>query len=514
MPQMSAMAAAGPISDAFDHVIDFARRKPGTVLAYVLGLHLVLWTVVPILVCPNLQLDLVEDLALGREWQLGYWKHPPLPWLAADALYRLTGSIYSVYLLGPLASVLCLYFVWRLASEVTEPLPALAAVLVLEAVHFYNFSAVKFAHDQMQLPFWALTGWMVYRAISRGRMLDWILSGAFLALAFWSKYAAFALAASIGLFLLADPQARKMWRTPGPYAMAVAFLAVLAPNLWWLATHDFMPFRYVDGRAQVAAHWYEYLSFPLRWSLSQALYILPAMVLLALLYGWRWPRGQELSWSFAQRYAAVLALGPFLVTTIVSTALGRLPVAMWGYPLWSFAPLALVLVYPPVLERRGLRLFAAGFAIVFALLPVAYAADETLEPIFFNRHKATHFPGRQLAALVTARWHNLTGQPLRYVGGAPLPGGAGEFPANNVAVYSPDRPHVLVHGDLTISPWVEPADFDRRGGVLVWEAAAMPDELKARFPQAIAQPPIVLAPLTVVPRPPVTVQFAIVPPRP
>ena len=30
----------------------------------------------------NLQLDLVEDLALGREWQLGYWKHPPLPWWA------------------------------------------------------------------------------------------------------------------------------------------------------------------------------------------------------------------------------------------------------------------------------------------------------------------------------------------------------------------------------------------------------------------------------------------------
>ena len=38
----------------------------------------------PILVCANLQLDLAEDLALGKEWQLGYWKHPPLPWWLAD----------------------------------------------------------------------------------------------------------------------------------------------------------------------------------------------------------------------------------------------------------------------------------------------------------------------------------------------------------------------------------------------------------------------------------------------
>jgi hypothetical protein len=47
------------------------------VLAPVLGLPLFVDDH-PILICPNLQLDLVDDLALGKEWQLGYWKHPPL----------------------------------------------------------------------------------------------------------------------------------------------------------------------------------------------------------------------------------------------------------------------------------------------------------------------------------------------------------------------------------------------------------------------------------------------------
>src|SRR6476659_3926838 len=95
-----------------DRALDFARRRPGTVLAWVFGLHLLVWTILPILVCDNLQLDLAEDLALGKEWQLGYWKHPPLPWLIADLLYRATGSINSVYVLGPLSAAFCFYGVF------------------------------------------------------------------------------------------------------------------------------------------------------------------------------------------------------------------------------------------------------------------------------------------------------------------------------------------------------------------------------------------------------------------
>ena len=228
-------------------LVDFSVRKPRNALFGVLASHLVVWTVLPILVCPNLQLDLVEDLALGKEWQLGYWKHPPLPWWTADLAYRLVGRIDAVYVLGPLAVGVCLYALWLLGREVAGDLEALVAVLALEGIHYYNFSAVKFAHDQMQLPFWALTALFFYRALTRARALDWLLAGAFLALAFWSKYAAFALAATLGLFLLFDPTARRAWRTPGPWLMALAFALVIAPHFWWLVDTSFMQI----GRAHV-----------------------------------------------------------------------------------------------------------------------------------------------------------------------------------------------------------------------------------------------------------------------
>src|SRR5262245_15643625 len=331
------VATAAP-EGFLDRLVALARRRPGTVLMSLLALHLVVWTILPIVTCPNLQLDLAEDLALGKEWQLGYWKHPPLPWWIADLSYRLTGTVDALYLLGPLAAVICFYAVFKLAREVTDELTALIAVLALEGMHYYNFSAVKFAHDQVQLPFWAFTGLFFYRALQRGRLTDWALAGAFLAGAFWSKYAAFALAAALGLFLLIDPVARRSWRTGGPYVMAAAFAIVIAPNAWWLVHDGFLPFQYVDERAPTAAHWFQPFTFPLQWSSGQLLALLPMLALLLLL--WRhWeerpaPAADEVS-AFNRRYVAMLALGPFLITTLVAALLGRLAIAMWGYPLWS-----------------------------------------------------------------------------------------------------------------------------------------------------------------------------------
>jgi hypothetical protein len=339
-----------------------------------------------------------------------------------------------------------------------------------------------------------------------------------LAGAFWSKYTAFALAATLGLVLLAEPMARRAWRTPGPYLMAIAFAIVIAPNVWWLVEHDFMPFYYVDSRAQLPVHWYDYAVHPLQWVGSQILFLLPTIELLVLLYGRsmrRQPAADEVS-AFNRRIITALALGPFLVTTLVATVLGRLAIAMWGYPLWSFAPLAALMWAGPVTEARRLRWFAAGFIAVFAGFPVIYAVVEPLEPLVRDRPKATQFPGRLLADTMTRVWRERTGNPLVYVGGAEVGTAPGEFAANNVAVYSPDRPHVVVHGDPKLSPWIDVDDLDRRGALLVWAApsAALPPNLRAAYPRAELQPPLVLPRQTLVQRSPVIIYYALVPPRP
>ncbi|HEY6254361.1 MAG TPA: glycosyltransferase family 39 protein [Xanthobacteraceae bacterium] len=483
-------------------------------LAWVLGMHLVVWSVLPLLVCYNLQLDLIEGLALGKEWQLGYWKHPPLPWWIDDLAFRAAGDPRVVYVLGPAACVIALYAVWRLGRAVVGEQSALIAVLALEGLHFLNFTAVKFNHDVLQLPLWALTGLFVFRAIDKGRAADWIWSGVWLALAFWTKYSAVALGAPIGLFLLFDPFARRTWRTSGPYLLAGAFLLVIAPHLWWLVEHGFIPLDYAAARARVAIHWYEYLEFPLRWTASQLVFLAPTLALLAvvLLGAARSEAPRDPRAAFMRNYVTVLALGPFLLITLGAGLLGRLVVAMWGYPLWLFAPLAAVSWFGPVLAPQRARLFARACIVVLLAMPAAYVADEVLEPFLRDRPKATQFPGKLLAETLTSRWHALTGTPLIYVvqfGSS----GAGEFATNNVAVYSSDRPHVVAYGKLDLSPWIDPADFDRRGGVMVWEGP-VPSDLLSQFPHAELQPPLILPRQTLYPRPPLVINYAWLRPQP
>jgi len=191
---------------------------------------------------------------------------------------------------------------------------------------------------------------------------------------------------------------------------------------------------------------------------------------------------------------------------------------MWGYPLWTFLPLAAVVWWPREFSIFSLRPFAAAFLVWMMALPLAYAGAELLEPLVRDRPKATQFPGRQLAETLTTQWRGRFGTRLAYVGGAKEVGtGPGEFPANNVAVYSPDRPQVIVHGDIALSPWIDPAGLAARGAVLVWQGGAdgeIPPGLKAAFPHAELQPPLVLPRQGPFVRAPVTVHSAIVPPRP
>jgi hypothetical protein len=214
--------------------------------------------------------------------------------------------------------------------------------------------------------------------------------------------------------------------------------------------------------------------------------------------------------AFNRRYITVLALGPFLVTTAVAAVLGRLVVAMWGYPLWSFAPLALLLWLKPSDEPLPRRRFAAGAIAALVAFPLIYAAVEIGEPFLRDRPKATQFPGQAMADAITRAWREKYGTPIVYAGGT-------EFVVNTLAVYSPDRPHVLPHGKPKLAPWVDTRDLARRGAVLVWEEdnpRVRLDEWRASFGQVEVQPVLVLARQAWHPVRPVRIRYAFVPPQP
>src|SRR5690606_10020360 len=108
---------------------------------------------------------------------------------------------------------------------------ALLAVLIIDGLHYFNYTAAKFNHDVIQLPFWALAGLALHRALRGGALRYWLLLGAAIGFAFWAKYFVVVLAIPIALFLLVNDEARAALRTAGPWIAALVALLIMAPHL-------------------------------------------------------------------------------------------------------------------------------------------------------------------------------------------------------------------------------------------------------------------------------------------
>ena len=177
--------------------------------------------------------------------------------------------------------------VYAAARPLVGALGALVSVLIVDGLHYFNYTAAKFNHDVIQLPFWALAGYSFHRALRERQLTDWLLLGLALGLSLWAKYFVVVLAAPMVVFALVDRDARKVLATPGPYIAAAVALIVVAPHLVWLVKTDFLPLGYAEHRAVLARGWYDHIWHPLQFAVGQLFFLIPSLLIAAPLF---WPR--------------------------------------------------------------------------------------------------------------------------------------------------------------------------------------------------------------------------------
>src|SRR4029077_1124845 len=255
-------------------LIDAVERRPRAAFAAFLFLHAVVWTALPAILYLNLPLDLIEALTYGREWQLGYDKLPPLPWWLIEIVYRVFGVDTAYSALAQAVVVIAFVLVWKTARPLVGALGALVAILIIDGMHYFNFTAAKFNHDVIQLPFWALAGFAFHAGLRRGGIGYWALLGAALGCALWAKYFVAVLVAPLVLFMLLDRQARRRLAAPGPWVAAAVALLIMAPHLVWLVQNDFLPFHYAEARALPARGPLDHLLHPFQFLGGQFFFIL------------------------------------------------------------------------------------------------------------------------------------------------------------------------------------------------------------------------------------------------
>ena len=476
----------------FSTIVTGVAASPDRALATILAIHTVVWTALPTLLYLNLPLDLIEALMYGREWQLGYDKLPPLPWWLVDAAYRLVGHDFAYYLLAQVAVVTALAVVYVVARPLTGAVGALVAVLIVDGLHYLNYTAAKFNHDVIQLPFWALAGYALHRALRGGRIGHWLLLGFAVGMSLWAKYFVVVLVAPMAVFVLIDDDARKCLRTPGPYVAALVALVIMAPHLLWLVRNDFLPFAYAEHRAVLSRGWYDHLWHPLQFALSQLFFLIPSLLIAAPLFiPRRTPDEAPISSqadAYDMRIVTWLAFGPCGTVLALGAVTGRGAVAMWGYPLWMFVGLWLVLSARRALDGRRLGRIVTTWAIVFACLALAFVGNYDVLPRFDHRYRAVFFPGQSLATQISDGYRAVTGQQVAYVIGSMWDGG-------NISHYAPSHPRVLVDGEPERAPWIDLNDLKTRGAVVVWtggDASRMPVAFRKLFGDAQIQTPFKL----------------------
>ena len=91
------------VSDAKQSRWGLAGWPPSCLLGGFLALHVLVWWWLPALLQHNLPLDVIEQLAWGHEWQMVYFKHPPLPaWIVESVAVASGRWPPALYLIGPL----------------------------------------------------------------------------------------------------------------------------------------------------------------------------------------------------------------------------------------------------------------------------------------------------------------------------------------------------------------------------------------------------------------------------
>jgi 4-amino-4-deoxy-L-arabinose transferase-like glycosyltransferase len=442
--------------------VGWIERQPGAAFGGFLVLHFLVWTALPTLLYANLPLDLIEAVTYGREWQVGYDKLPPLPWWLVEIAYRLFGTDAAYYALAQACVVIAFALIFATARPLVGAVGALVAVLIIDGMHYFQYTAVKFNHDVVQLPFWALAGYAFHAALKRQRLGHWILLGVALGGALWAKYFVVVLVIPYAFFLLFDRDARDALATPGPYLALALAIFIFAPNLVWLFQTDFLPLAYGEARASPVRGWYDHVVHPATFAGSQLFFALPSFFIAAALL---WPqalaRHQNVTHSFDRRIVTLIAFGPG-ITMIALTALsGRGAVAMWGYPLWLYLGLWIVMAVQAALDADRVKRIVAAWGCVFAIYALVFIINYSVLPSIDHRYRAVFYPGDKLANELTQRFHAATGRKLSYVIGSMWDGG-------NLAHYSLDQPQVLIDGLPRRAPWIDLSDLRAKGAVVVW----------------------------------------------
>ena len=382
----------------------------------------------------DLHPDVLETWTVGRTFEWGNSKHPPLMgWVARawTSVFPLTN--WSFQLMALTNSAIALWAVDLISRRFVSGDKRIVVLLLLMLAPIYQFHAQKFNANAVLLATWPIATYCFLRSFE-SRQVPWaIAAGATAALAMLGKYYSVFLLGGFVLAAICHPQRRAYFTSLAPWVSAVVGLAALGPHLHWLATTGAMPFTYALA---------EHAGKAFGPALTEALLFIPGIALALAIPAVAWVliaryRLKSFSHDFQAMDPGLLLLFFVSVGTIVFPMLTCVWLGTDMQPNWAVQGLFLFAIlivcgtsYP--IERFDSVNLAV---LVIAIAMVAVFVVAPPHALYRNTHPLNE--GRnfyRLSAMeLTRQWRQQSDMAL------PLVGGDDDL-TFAMAFYSPDHP--------------------------------------------------------------------------
>lgn len=440
-----------------------------------MGIHLFFWTLLPSLVRYNLPMDALEGAMWGHQLEWGYDKNPFLNgWLTALATYLSHDSGWVIYLFSQLSVIICFLATFKLVKQMVNPSYALFAVLLLEAIQYFNFHAIDFSDNILELSLWSLIILYFYQALKTPNYRYCILTGFFAALGLMAKYYTALLLFPLLIFLFREGEVRKIFSTYPPYVGLLVFFLMIAPHFIWLFFHDFVTITYAFTRVSNIPSWKNHLLYPLLFTWQQFEVLIPGIIIF-LLFTFRKQRDETIKINrFDLTFLLYVSIGPFLITLLLSLIFGFTLRAGWGMPLLTLFGIFLLLIKKPHLDKKTLQNLWLTIMGLMAGLLISY----TLSLARSDTTTSANFPGKAIAEAMTNAWETKYHEPLYYIAGS-------RWLSSNISFYSKYHPAVFIEWKSNYSPWIDLTNLKKRGAIFVWYLSnneKLPNEIREAFP--------------------------------
>ena len=362
-------------------------------LTFAIALQVFVWTLGPALIFGNLHADTLEAAYWGRDWALGYAKHPPMAtWLMDLALRTGLQPIFALMLLSQLTVAVTAFFVWRIARLFASRETAALAVLLYVVSPAATVYAVQLNHNSLLAPFWAATAYIGLLFLEERRWSHAVLLGLVAGLGLLTKYELLFVLVSLLALAAATPRYRPAFFHPASYLAALVFLLVIAPHVWWLETNRWPSLSRAMGSEKIDSVNALNISAV---NLIVGLFTLLAAPCALLLGTIRRREADEITNAPGHRMmASVMGFGPLAVLILGDVVTMQVLKPLWVLPLSSTVAVALAVLFPaggaaeglPVKRTAQIICWAsasifAGFAIYLVVAGAigkpltAYSAD-------------------------------------------------------------------------------------------------------------------------------------------